>query len=604
MTAVFISAPYTFDIFRLSFRGLFLLINNKSYLFLIGFIALIAFLILFNSYKNKIVNKFCQRKKFIPYFQHIVAFFIFMFVIYAFFIRPTGLITSNSYNLVKLSWYMSGFYGILLATFGFVLLLHKKPYSETYFFLTIFLIYAMFYIMTARISLDHPWWIRRYLPVVIPSAILCIGYFMDWIKDLKIKETQTNKIIPIILLIILLVPSIMADSKMACHTEYSNAIEQIDDLSNIFEKNSVILYHRNYYAHKVATPLYYIHEKEIRPVTISEKSVDKIYEWIDSNKTVYLMDIIEYNDIIEYKNKEQFLKLYVNWTTLHGMKWKNHGYFFIPGDSRTEKHMFSILILKDLNDLNKIQTLNSNWHGLEHWHNIPTRWTSNNATISIYSPENRDSCLSFDVLSFYKPRTLQVCLNDDLIHEQKIPTSFVEIETAVKLKEGENILKFYTANGCQRPVDIPELKNEDGRCLSLAFQNIMLTPRKKNYDVNFIEYSISDLMMVNSFYLSNITIENTGSGKWDKNGKYPVYVSYHWLKDGKVVLWDGIRNKLPCDVTPDTTIEMNININAPHEEGNYTLIIDLVKEGITWFETQGAVPLKKNVGLKRRAQYH
>lgn len=118
--------------------------------------------------------------------------------------------------------------------------------------------------------------------------------------------------------------------------------------------------------------------------------------------------------------------------------------------------------------------LSNNWHNLELWRNSPTRWTSNNATISIYSPGNRDSCLSFDVLNFYKPRTLQVCLNDELIHEQNIPTSFVELEIPVKLKEGENILRFYTPDGCQRPVDIPELENKDPRCLSLAFQNISI----------------------------------------------------------------------------------------------------------------------------------
>lgn len=133
----------------------------------------------------------------------------------------------------------------------------------------------------------------------------------------------------------------------------------------------------------------------------------------------------------------------------------------------------------------------------------------------------------------------------------------------------------------------------------VAFQNITLTPIKTNYNVDFIEYSIPDLMAVNSFYSFNITIKNVGGEKWNKNEKYPVYISSHWLKDGEVVLWDGIRNKLPCDVLLGNTIKMNMNIRTPQEEGNYTLIVDLVKEGVTWFETQGAVPLKKNVTVSR-----
>ena len=78
----------------------------------------------------------------------------------------------------------------------------------------------------------------------------------------------------------------------------------------------------------------------------------------------------------------------------------------------------------------------------------------------------------------------------------------------------------------------------------------------------------------------------------------PVYVSYHWLKDGKVVL-DSIRNKLPCDVLPGNRITMNMNIETPREKGNYTLMVDLVKEGVTLFETQRAVLFEKNVTVTR-----
>lgn len=514
ITAVFISAPYTFDILRLSFRSLFLLINNKSWLLLIGLMALGAFFIL-NIYKDKVASIFNRRKKVISYIQFIAAYLIFILVLYAYFIRPSGAITSDSYNLVKLSWYMSGFCGILLATFGFILLLYKKPYSETYFFLTIFFIYAIFFITNARIFPDHPWWVRRYLPVVIPSAILCISYFVDWIKNLTIGKTQLNKIITIILLFFLLVPFIMADSKIICHTEYDGAIEDVDELSNIFERNSEILYVRNTYTIKVALPLYYIYGKDIRPVTISERSVDYISEQISSNKTIYLLDVIKHNDVIRYKNESLFTEVYISWAILRGMQWKNYGYFFIPEGPRTEKHVFSILVSKDLSDLNEFQILTSKWHVLEHWRNIPTRWTSNNAIIFINSSENRNSTASFNVMNFYKPRTIQVYLNDELIHEQKVLTSFVEIKLPLKLKTGGNIIRFYTLDGCQRPVDIPELNNMDSRCLSFAFQNISFTP-------NFTDYSIPDSMVGNSFYLFSITIKNTGPEKWNKSGENPV----------------------------------------------------------------------------------
>jgi hypothetical protein len=98
---------------------------------------------------------------------------------------------------------------------------------------------------------------------------------------------------------------------------------------------------------------------------------------------------------------------------------------------------------------------------------------SNNGTIIIHSLEDRYSNLSFKVVSLHKSRDLHVYLNDELTHEQNIPTGFVVIEMALKLKDGENILRYYTPDGCQRPCDIPELKSEDSRCLSLAFQDLI-----------------------------------------------------------------------------------------------------------------------------------
>lgn len=473
-TAVFISAPYTFDIFQ-SFRGLFML-SDEPYLILIGFIAIIAFLSLINSHKNKIEIKLRQGKKFVLYIQHIATILIFVLILYAFFIRPTGELTSDSYNLVKLSWYMSGFFGILLASLGCILLLYKKPYSETYFFLTTVIIYSIFYIMAARISPDHPWWVRRYLPVVIPSAVICTAYFIDWINDLQIGGwNKINKIVAITLLTLLLIPSVMSDSKIIHNIEYSGAIENTNDLSHLFEKNSIILYHRNYYTDKVATPLYYIYNKNIRPVTNNEKLLDNIHNWIDSNKTVYLVDIVSSDDIIDINNKERFIKYPVDWTTLHGMHWKNHSYFNIPDDYRTERHVFNILVLQDLEDINEITLLNTNWYGLEYWHDVPTRWMSNNATIPVYSNEYRTTNMSLNVTSFFEPKTLQVYSGNNIVHEQNISAHFEEMEISFELNKGINIIKFYTPNGCQRPADIPELKNRDTRRLSFAFQNITLT---------------------------------------------------------------------------------------------------------------------------------
>ena len=247
----------------------------------------------------------------------------------------------------------------------------------------------------------------------------------------------------------------------------------------------------------------------------------------------------------------------------------------------------------------RFMVIGEGWNALEKWNDCPGRWMGKSSIIKVISPKDEECYLSFETGSLYQERDLYIYVNDELIEKCSIDLKCwpdhtpTQIKLKVNINDGENTIRFYTPQKGTVPSKIGAWK--DDRVLSLTFQNITLTSLKGNYDVDIIEYSIPDLMAVNCFYPSNITIKNTGTEKWDKNGGNPVSVSYHWLQDGEVLLWEGIRTKLPCDMLPGDTIKMDMNLGAPDEEGNYTLIIDLVKDGITWFGMQGTVPLKKNV---------
>lgn len=105
---------------------------------------------------------------------------------------------------------------------------------------------------------------------------------------------------------------------------------------------------------------------------------------------------------------------------------------------------------------------------------VKARWISTDARIIIDSQEDQESNLYLELTSFHEPRTLQCYLNGKLIHEQVVSPKFVKLEIPIKLKKGENVLRFYTPDGCERPCDFSELKNPDARCLSFAFTNITL----------------------------------------------------------------------------------------------------------------------------------
>ncbi len=117
------------------------------------------------------------------------------------------------------------------------------------------------------------------------------------------------------------------------------------------------------------------------------------------------------------------------------------------------------------------------WHHIEYWNDIFFRWMENDATFMIYSGENRVVDLSFNAVSFYHPRSVEIYVNDLLQMEADVPSDRFVITRVpgVSLKEGANIVRFHVAEGCERPADIKELNNPDSRCLSLAVQDIRIS---------------------------------------------------------------------------------------------------------------------------------
>jgi hypothetical protein len=119
-------------------------------------------------------------------------------------------------------------------------------------------------------------------------------------------------------------------------------------------------------------------------------------------------------------------------------------------------------------------TLMDGWYHTENWNGIPTRWMSGDAGLFVFSEENCTTNLSLRAASFLEPRTLIVSAGDHTLLEMMIPLDFVGVACPVSLKKGFNIIRLSVPEGCARPKDIPQLKNSDERCLSMAIQNLTL----------------------------------------------------------------------------------------------------------------------------------
>jgi frataxin-like iron-binding protein CyaY len=100
-----------------------------------------------------------------------------------------------------------------------------------------------------------------------------------------------------------------------------------------------------------------------------------------------------------------------------------------------------------------------------------------------------------------------------------------------------------------------------------------------------------------------VSVRNDSSHIWPAKGQpggpYTISLAYHWLdKDGKVVVWDGLRTSLPYDLKPGNEVTLNASVKAPEKPGDYILEFDMVQEKVAWFKWKGSETAKLNIVVK------
>lgn len=78
--------------------------------------------------------------------------------------------------------------------------------------------------------------------------------------------------------------------------------------------------------------------------------------------------------------------------------------------------LLNLMSLAENNDI--IENRNgfvSGWYGLHYWNNTTRRWMKNNGTIRTYASKEKTVAIIFNVVSFYRPRVLEVYVNNELL---------------------------------------------------------------------------------------------------------------------------------------------------------------------------------------------
>jgi hypothetical protein len=377
-----------------------------------------AFIFLLDKFRNEIsIRNVAKNQKFMPYLQFLAAFFIVIAFLYLYFMRPTEGVP-DTYNLIKLSWYLNGLVGIILATIGLLLLLYKKPCREIYLFLGIALIYSAYFLINAQISLDHPFWIRRFLPVVIPSLLLCAAYSIYALTNLQIKKQPVGSILSSIILLILVVSSINSDSLIINHVEFKGVIGELEYLSNSTKDNSILLFGTDWTSFKLSTPMNYIFGKKSFIIQGENQSVfaSQLNRWKD-NYTIYAINLPD--SLLKGMDQSGFIALPKGGRFLQtplvgeGVNWA------FPQNRTFNTLAYSIFELRDIKDISGddypivIETCPGpnavyldGFYGCEYSDGHPFRWAKSKAFVKLITTINTSYILEVRINNSLKPSTV------------------------------------------------------------------------------------------------------------------------------------------------------------------------------------------------------
>jgi tRNA (mo5U34)-methyltransferase len=95
-----------------------------------------------------------------------------------------------------------------------------------------------------------------------------------------------------------------------------------------------------------------------------------------------------------------------------------------------------------------------------------------------------------------------------------------------------------------------------------------------------------------------VAVENTGAAVWRARGEAgtgrgAVRLGSHLLRtDETEVAWDFAFAALPHDVAPGERVELTLAVQLPAQPADHLVELDLVREGIGWFEEGGGATLR------------
>lgn len=223
--------------------------------------ALIALAIVFGAARLPIVRRL------LPSVWPVMAVTAVALVMYAYFFRVAAgkLAEHDAMALRSFGWYVQPL-GIALALVGYVAALRRFVARDSVFLLTLTL-YAAFFFYKIRIVPEHYWMTRRFLPIVLPGALLLAAFAAlgRWRDDEHGWRYYGRAAAGAIVVAALAVLFWRQSAPVVGHVEYAGVIPKLEALAKTFGDRDLVLVESRDASdvHVLGLPLAYIYARNV-----------------------------------------------------------------------------------------------------------------------------------------------------------------------------------------------------------------------------------------------------------------------------------------------------------------------------------------------------
>ncbi len=198
--------------------------------------------------------------------------------------------TLDRENLIRLGWYLSPL-GILLSIVGVCLMIWKVN-RGTAIILATGLVFTFIYLWRIQANPHQIYAMRRYVPTVMPFAIVASAYLFDWLFKRKLTWIKIGSVG----LAFLWIASLGWSARgFVSQVDHRGLIAQLDNLNETFEPNSILIFDDQAaitVGDIAGTPLHFIYGHDIFSLrdlaSLDEQALlASIESWKDQGRTVY-----------------------------------------------------------------------------------------------------------------------------------------------------------------------------------------------------------------------------------------------------------------------------------------------------------------------------